>query len=171
MPDARFRDTAPGVPASDRPLRLTAETEEDLGILSALVQDAVGRAGEAVWMRRRRRFAVLLNRFRWEDRAEAERAGRPFERVRSFLLFDSVLAVRARGIDPRQRDRALSILKIDFAPEPREGAAGGRITIALAGGAEVALEVECIEASLIDLTRPWEARAAHPPHHGLDEAG
>jgi hypothetical protein len=122
-------------------------------------------------MRRRRRFAVLLNRFRWEDRAAAERAGRPFERVRAFLVFDNVLAVRARGIDPRQRDVALSILKIDFAPEADEGAAGGRITIALAGGGEVALEVECIEARLVDLTRPWEARAAHAPDHGMDEPG
>jgi hypothetical protein len=171
MSDARFSDTIPageGLP-SDRPLRLSAETAEDLGVVSALVQDAVGRAGEAAWMPRRRRFALLLNRFRWEDRAAAEREKRPFERVRAFLLFDNVSAVRARGVDPRQRDTALSVLRIDFAPEPREGGTGGLVTISLSGGGEVALEVECIEARLIDLTRPWEARSARLPDHGLDE--
>jgi hypothetical protein len=173
MSDVRFRDTAPtaegSAAPSDRPLRLTAETVEDLGIVSALVQDAVGRAGEAAWMPRRRRFALLLNRFRWEDRPAAEREGRPFERVRSLLVFDGVRAARARGVDPAERDRALSLLRIDVAPEPHEGGAGGIVTLALAGGGEVALEVECIDVRLVDLTRPWEARAARAPDHGLDE--
>ncbi len=173
MSDARFRDTIPNgedADPADRPLRLSADTAEDLGVVSALVQDAVGRAGDAAWMPRRRRFALVLNRFRWEDRAAAERAGRPFERVRACLHFDNVIAVRARGVDPRERDRALSLLRIDFAPEPREGGAGGIVTLSLAGGGEVALEVECIEARLFDLTRPWEARSAGAPDHGLDES-
>ncbi len=177
MSDARFRDTAPpgAVPferpsarASDRPLRLTAETAEDLGVVSALVQDAVARAAEVAWMPRRRRLAMLLNRFRWEDRAAAEHEGRPYERVRACLLFDSVLAVRGRGVNPRDRAATLSLLRIDFAPEPREGAAGGVVTISLAGGGEIVLDVECIEVRLVDTSRPWEAHARGAPDHSLD---
>jgi hypothetical protein len=161
---------AGGAPdASDRPLRLTADTADDLAIVSALVQDAVARAGEIAWMPRRRRLAMLLNRFRWEDLTAAEREGRPYERVRACLLFDGVLRVRGRGIDPRDRAAALSLLRIDFAPEPREGTAGGRVTLSLAGGGEIALEVECIEARLVDLSRPWEAGASSAPDHRLDE--
>jgi Protein of unknown function (DUF2948) len=172
MSDARFRDTAPTASdrASDRPLRLIAETAEDLGIVSALVQDAVARAGDVAWMPRRRRLALLLNRFRWEDRAAADREARPFERVRACLLFENVLAVRGRGVDPRRREATLSLLRIDFAPEPREGAAGGLVTISLAGGAEIALDIECIEARLVDMTRPWEAQAQDAPDHRLDES-
>lgn len=185
MSDARFRDTAPAdgspdeasvapsdrdsVRPSDRPLRLTAETAEDLGIISALVQDGVARAGEVAWMPRRRRLAILVNRFRWEDRVAAEQEGRPYERVRACLLFDSVLSVRGRGIDPRDRTAALSLLRVDFAPEPREGAAGGLVTISLAGGSEIVLEVECIEARLVDMSRPWQAQARDAPDHRLDE--
>ena len=184
MSDARFRDVTPlGQPAgtadpatdgaapgaSDRPLRLGVVTQEDLGVVSALVQDAVTRTGDVAWMPRRRRLAILLNRFRWEDRAAAEREGRPYQRVRSCLVFDSVLAVRSRGVDRRDRRSALSLLRIDFAPEPREGAAGGRVTIVSAGGAEVALDVECIEARLYDVTRPWAARAKDAPDHELDQ--
>ncbi len=173
MSDARFRDTAPqadaAADASDRPLRLTAETADDLAVISALVQDAVAHAREVAWIPRRRRLAILLNRFRWEDRVAAEREGRSYERVRACLVFDGVLAVRGRGVDPRDREATLSLLRIDFAPEPREGAAGGLVTVSLAGGGEIVLDVECIEARLVDMSRPWEARAGAAPDHRLDD--
>lgn len=165
MSDASYHDAA----FSDRPLRLEARSAEDLTVISALAQDAVGRAGEVSWMPRRRRIAILLNRFRWEDGPAAEREGRPFERVRSALLFDSVLAVRAKGVDPADRDLPLSLLAIDF--EPRDDELGGRILLKLAGGGEVALDVECIDACLVDLTRPWVAPSRRVPEHPLDEAG
>jgi hypothetical protein len=68
MADARFED------AGEAPVNLvTAMDAEDLAVISALVQDAVFPATEMRWDRRRRRFALLLNRFRWEDREAAER--------------------------------------------------------------------------------------------------
>lgn len=168
MSDASYRDAT----FTDRPLRLAARSADDLAVISTLSQDAVGRAGEVSWMPRRRRLAILLNRFRWEDRAVAEREGRPFERVRSALLFDAVLAVRARGIDPSDREMPLSLLRIDFEPDEEDGeGVGGRIVLSLAGGGEVALDVECVDACLLDLTRPWEAQSGRAPEHPLDEAG
>jgi hypothetical protein len=164
-PDARYRDAD----FSDRPLRLAARSAEDLAVMSALSQDAVGRAGEVSWVPRRKRLTILLNRFRWEDRARAEREGRPYERVRSALLFDGVLAVRARGVDPADREAPLSLLRIAY--EPDEEGVGGRIVLSLSGGGEVAIDVECIEGCLKDLTRPWEAPSGHAPDHPLDETG
>lgn len=163
MSDASYSDAD----FADRPLRLAARIADDLSVLSALVQDAVGHAGDVAWMPRRRRLALVLNRFRWEDRDAAERAGRPYERVRSALIFDGVLAARCRGVDPGDRQAAISVLGIGFRPD---GDCGGRITLALAGGGEIALDVECIEARLTDLTRPWEARSDRAPDHPLDEA-
>ena len=159
MTDASYHDAT----FSDQPLRLAAWSAEDLSVISALSQDAVGRAGEVSWMPRRRRLAILLNRFRWEDHPVAEREGRPFERVRSALLVESVLAVRARGVDPSDREAPLSLLRIDFVPDD-EGV-GGRMLLALAGGGEVSLDVECIEVCLMDLTRPWEAPSGRAPEH------
>lgn len=169
--DARYRDAD----FSDQPLRLIAQTAEELAIIAALTQDAAGRAGEVTWLPRRRRLAIALNRFRWEDRDRAERQGRPYERVRAALIFDSVLSVRARGVDPADGEKTLSLLDIAFEPESdasEDGGAsgpGGRILLALAGGGEVALEVECIEVRLKDLTRPWEAQASGAPEHPFDE--
>ena len=163
--DARYRDAD----FADRPLRLVAQSADDLAVISTLTQDAVGRVGEVSWNPRRRRLAILLNRFRWEDRPQAERQSRPFERVRSGLIFDSALTVRARGIDPADRDTPLSLLRIDY--EPDEEGLGGRILLVLSGAGEVAIEIECIDVCLMDLTRPWEAPSGRAPDHPVEEAG
>ncbi len=157
--DARFEDA----PLSDRPLRLRAEGPDDLEVISSLLQDAVGKAGDIAWMPKKRRLVVLVNRFRWEDSAGAEQDHRPFERVRSAVTVEGVLGVRPRGLGSANRDQVFDLLAIVF--EPAEGCAG-TLTLTLAGGAEFAVEVECLELTLADLTRPWEAKAGKAPEHG-----
>jgi hypothetical protein len=157
--DARFEDA----PLSDRPLRLKAEGTEDLAVISSLVQDAVGKPGDVVWMAKKRRLIVMLNRFRWEDSANALESRRPFERVRSALTIDSVLKVRARGVDPAVKDQVYELLALLF--EPTEDCAGV-LSLTLAGNAEISAEVECLELTLADLTQPWPAKAGKVPQHG-----
>ena len=157
--DARFEDAV----FSDQPLRLAVETAEDLEVASALVQDAIGRVGEISWMPRRRRIAMLVNRFRWEDRDAASRQSREFERVRAAIVFDGVLTVRTNGLDPADKETIYAILRIGFEPgeEP-----GGTVTLDLAGDGALALDVECLDARIVDLSRPWAARGV--PDHELD---
>ncbi len=157
--DARFEDA----PLSDKPLRLRAEGPEDLEVISSLLQDAVGKAGDIAWMPKKRRLVVLVNRFRWEDSAGAEQAHRPFERVRSAVTVEGVLGVRARGVGSANRDQVFDLLAIVF--EPSKGCAG-TLTLTLAGNAEIAVEVECLDLTLADLTRPWAAKADRAPEHG-----
>lgn len=154
MGDARFED------ASDQPLRLLAETPEDLKVMAALCQDAVGKVSDGVWLPRKRRFVLQMNRFRWEDRDAAERAGRPFERVRSALTLENAAKVQARGLDAFDREAVWSLLDVAF-DAGEDGA--GTVRFVMAGGAEIAVTVEALEASLADLTRPWEAAGA-PDH-------
>jgi hypothetical protein len=159
MTDARFEDGA------ERPLRLIAQDADDLRVISALCQDAVLPATEMRWDRRRRRFAVLLNRFRWEDRAAAEAARRPYERARALLVIDGVLAVRSLGIDRADRDLVLSLLSLDWVAG-EDGA--GTLTLVLAGDGAVALSVEALEVSLQDVTRPYRAPSGKAPSHPED---
>ena len=154
--DARFEDGA------EAALALRAETPDDLTVLSALVQDAVLPITEIRWDRRARRLSLLINRFRWEDRAAAERAGRGFERVRAMLLVRDVMAVRTQGIDRAAGDRVLSLLDIQF----EAGAeCGGRVIFTLAEGAAIALEVEALDLTLRDVTRPYLAPSGRAPKH------
>lgn len=156
MTDARFEDGGEG------PLRLVAQDAEDLKVISALIQDAVLPVTELKFDPRRRRFALLLNRFRWEDRAEAERVGRAYERVRSVLVVEDVRKVQSFGFDRADKDLVLSLLSMSF--EPGEDGTG-RLILTLAGDGGVALDVEALEIRLDDVTRPYRAPSGKVPRH------
>lgn len=153
--DARFEDGA------ERPVRLAALDAEDLQVISALVQDSILTGTEMTFDTARRRFALLLNRFRWEDRARAEKAG-DYERVRSLLVVHDVLTVARQGIDPTDHDSVLSLLALEFTP----GSDGtGEITLVFAGDGAIKLSVECVDVVLSDVTRPYRAPARRAPDH------
>ncbi len=157
MTDATFEDGA------ERPLNLSAEDGDDLQVISAMVQDAVFPITEMRWERKARRFAVLLNRFRWEDREAAERLGRPFERVQSLLVIEDVQKVSSQGIDRADTETVLSLLSLAF--EPGEDGTG-RLELVLAGDGAIGLDVECLNVALRDVTRPYVAPSGHVPEHG-----
>ncbi|PTW43882.1 DUF2948 family protein [Rhodovulum kholense] len=154
--DARFEDGA------ERPLHLMAAEASDLEVISALVQDAVLQVTEMRWDRPRRRFAALVNRFRWEDKEAAERRGRPFERVQAVLTVEDVTQVVSQGIDRSDPDLVLSLMAVTF--EPGEDGTG-RVVLTLAGDGAVALDVECLEVTLHDVTRPYAAPSGKAPRH------
>lgn len=156
MNDATFEEGA------DKPLRLRAETAADLPVLSALIQDAVLPTSEVKWQPKRMRFAALLNRFRWEDKTAAEARKRGYERTQSMLVVDGVLRVISNGVDPQDKDLVLSVLAIEFTAA-EDGA--GRLRLILAGDGELALDVECIDLTLTDVTRPYLAPTRRAPSH------
>ncbi|WP_172332399.1 DUF2948 family protein [Mangrovicoccus sp. HB161399] len=156
MTDARFEDGA------EQPLRLLAADGEDLKVVSSLVQDAVLPAAEMTWEPKARRFSLLLNRFRWEDRAAAERAGRPVERVQSVLTAGDVRKVSSQGVDRKDPDLVLSLLSLEF--EPGEDGQGA-LVLTFAGDGALRLEVECLDLLLSDVTRPYAAPSGRTPRH------
>lgn len=156
MADARFED------GSETPLHLVARDADDLAVLSALAQDAVFPITEMRWQRSKRRFGLLINRFRWEDRDAADAAGRGYERVQSLLVVDEALEVRTNGINRKDGDTVLSLLDVSFEPGP-DGT--GRVILTLAGDAAIALDVEALEVTLKDVTRPYLAPSHLAPRH------
>ncbi|WP_243614731.1 DUF2948 family protein [Shimia aestuarii] len=156
--DARFED------GGEAPLNLGALDLEDLGVLSSLTQDAVFPATEMQWRAGERRFALLLNRFRWEDAPRAERRGRDLERVQAVLVVDNVLGVASQGIDRKDADTILSLLSVTF--EPGEDGAGF-VLLTLAGDGAIRLKVEALEVTLKDVTRPYRAPSGKAPTHEI----
>lgn len=153
MTDATFED------GREAPLNLGALDADDLQVISSLAQDAVFPITEMRWQMRQRRFALLLNRFRWEDSGQSRHAP---ERVQSLLTFDDVLGVASQGIDRSDTDTVLSLLSVGFEP----GADGaGEIQLTLAGDGAIRLSVEAISATLKDVTRPYVAPSKSTPSH------
>lgn len=154
--DARFED------GRETPLNLGAFDAEDLKILSALVQDAVFPAIEMQWRAKGRRFALLLNRFRWEDQGQTRHGA---ERVQSVLSFETVTGVSSTGIDRYDKETVLSLLAIEW--HPGADAPEGEIHLVLAGDGAIRLRVEAVEATLKDVTRPYKAPSRRAPDHGF----
>lgn len=154
--DAKFEDGA------EAPLNIGAVDSEDLTVISAMVQDAVLPVSEISWNATRKQLALLINRFRWEDKNNAERQGRPVERVQSLLAFDTVLSVASQGFDRSQKDFVLSILSLTAEPTEK---GDYFLTVTLAGDGALRMRVEAVELRLRDVTRPYVAPSRKSPNH------
>ena len=149
--------------APERPLKLRADDVEDLQVLSALAQDAVLPASEMIWDHKGRRFACLINRFRWEAMQEGEQRDLHLERVQAVLAVEDVIAVRRQGPAPEiSQDIVLSLLMLSFQPD---GDGMGRVVLTFAGDAVVEVEVETINITLQDVTCTYEAPSQRTPAH------
>lgn len=158
MTDARFED------GGERPVYVVARDASDIAVISALLQDAVLPVTDLRYDAKRRRFAALVNRFRWEDRAAAEKAGRAYERVRAVLSVEDVRKVTSTGINRADKTTVLSVLSMRFIPG-EDGT--GRIEVILSGNGTLALEVEALEITLRDVTRPYAAPSGKAPSHRI----
>lgn len=149
---------------SEFALRLHALDSEDLPFLSAHVQDTLVRVGDIAFLPAKRRFALIGSRFDWA----AELEGR-LERCRSGLHFEGVQRVRCQCVARDRPDAILELLAVTFEPGPEPPS--GVVRLIFAGGASIALDVECVEAQLADLGPRWKvaARPVHDLGRELDE--
>lgn len=141
--------------AQAAPLRLLAEDADDLQIMSAALQDAIMRPVDIQWERKARRLTVVLSRFCWECGGT---------RVMSAMQFGDVESVKSRRL-PRAPEGALELLAMDFIPTE---APSGRVVMMFAGGGDLRIDVECLDAVLTDLSDRWPVQVA--PEHPADEA-
>jgi hypothetical protein len=129
-----------------------------LGSVSAHAQDALIRVSDLAYLPKQRRFALICARF---DRV-AEREGRR-ERRHAGLHFDGVTGVRRLQINLNQSEQVLALLAVTF-EAIKDAPPSGVIRLIFAGGPEIELQVECIEAQMKDLGPDWEAlgKPEHP---------
>lgn len=140
------------------PLKLYGRDADDMQVISAHLQDAVGQIGDMAYLETEHRFVFLANRFCWED----EKSGK---RVRAALQIGGVGAIAYRKLNLQRRDGVVSLLSVQFEPSD---APAGLVRLIFSGGGEIRLEVEACEAILEDISAPWAASSQ--PAHESDEA-
>jgi hypothetical protein len=155
-------------------LKLRARDAADLETIASIVQDALVPLADIQYLPKDRRFALMLNRFRWEsapaagpapvalegDAAYADAPGGGLERVHAALVFDRVLSAKRRGLAEAAKGGMLSLLTL--------GLAGKQVVISFAGGAAVSLDVDQLYCHLEDLGEAWPT--VWRPRHVDDEA-
>ncbi len=130
-----------------KPLRLLAHDAEDLGVLSAALQDAIAKIGDIRWDAQGRTLTIACNRFRWEA------GGKQGERVRSALQFGDVTGVQGRNLRRDAKGAVVELLSIGF--QPAEEAPAGVVTLTFAGGGDMRVSVDCLDVALADVSDPW----------------
>ena len=155
-------------------LKLRARDPEDLDVIAALLQDALVPLKDVTFLRREKRFILVVNRFKWPeagDEATAPVAAEsdpdqdaafedaaeppPFSRVNCGICFDRVLQVRAKNIDLTDREQILNLLTIT---SDRKS-----VTLLFSDGAAIRLEVSGLTCHIEDLGDGWPTRWR--PHH------
>ena len=136
----------------DRPFRVRAEDAEDLAIAASLLQDALLPVREMTFETQDRRFAMVVQRYKWETApaqgtVPAEGDTLFSERVHCGIRFEGVSVVRTHGLDRDKRDRILNLLTIH--------ASDGHIDLAFSDNVTIRLAVDRILCHIEDLGEPW----------------
>ena len=151
--DAKFED------GYDEPLNIGAINDDDVQVISSLIQDSVFGFNDMKWLAKERQFVMLLNRFRWEIGDGAQQGA---ERVQSVLVIKNVVKAASMGIDRNEVDMIFSLMALKH----ENGNDGKNVLLTLSGDGAIRLEVNDLEVVLRDITRPYKAPSGKTPDHG-----
>jgi Protein of unknown function (DUF2948) len=150
--------------------KLVALDKDDVEVMSTHLQDALVKIGDILWRPREHRFVMAVNRFDWMNAPDADalkNKAPDYRRCRTALRFERVGSCKCRGLDQSGKDSVLNLLAVEFA---EHDAPAGTVTLTFSGGGAIRLEVECLEAELVDLGEVFAAKAC-PDHFANTRVG
>ena len=135
-------------------LKLSALDADDLGVISAAVQDALVAVRDCAYFKDEKRFVLLLNRFQWEADPSIDSA---HSRTHSALVFNEVTGVRHHDVPLGEPDRMLELLAVTLESD-------GSVALRFASGRAIRLEIGRLACHLGDVGEPWPTpwKPAHP---------
>jgi Protein of unknown function (DUF2948) len=138
----------------DDKLKLSALDADDLGVISAAIQDSLVAVRDCAYFAGEKRFVLLLNRFCWEADPDVESR---YWRTHSALVFNAVNAVHHHAIPLKEPDRVLELLSLAAENERS-------VTVRFAAGRAIRLEIDRLACHLGDVGEPWPTpwKPAHP---------
>ena len=141
-------------------LKLIAQSEEDLKVISAHLQDAIVSPKDIANLKKNRIFLIQLNRFMWEDIEKG--VFRKNKRIRTVLKFDEIINVSSKNILGNS-EKFLDFLAIEsrIMNDKRY-----EIKLIFSGDSIIKIKSEVIEVTLDDQGSPWESKTK-PKHKFL----
>ncbi len=142
-------------------LKLIANSDDDLRVISAHLQDAIVSPSDIAHLKKNRIFLIQLNRFMWEDVEKG--VFRKNKRIRTVLKFDNVVGVYSKNINTTDKERFLDFLAIETSILPDKYY---DIKLIFSGDSVIRIRSEVIEVTLDDQGSPWESKTK-PKHKFL----
>ena len=146
-------------------LRLRAKSDDDLQVLSALLQDAIIPGEDMVFERARNRFIMVANRFCWDQPPEkgvkSTDGGSVYQRRLCGVQFQGVTNIQTMGLPADRKAALLNLLAMARVDD-------GTIELAFSGGAALRLAIDTLDivAEDIGLAQP----TIFHPTHKFDDA-
>jgi|TARA_B110000444_G_C18474792_1_gene426420 hypothetical protein len=142
-------------------LKLLANSDKDLRVIAAHLQDSIVSAKDVANLKKNRIFLIQLNRFMWEDVEKG--VFRKNKRIRTVLKFDNVINVFSKNINRKNDNHFLDFLTIESSLL-RDNSY--EIKLIFSGDAIIKVNAEVIDVTLDDQGSPWESKTA-PKHNFL----
>ena len=142
----------------EKNLKLIANSDEDLRIISAHLQDSITQVKNIVHLKKNRIFLIQFNRFMWEDVEKG--VFRKNKRIRTILKFDNVIEVNSKNIRQTNKDNFLDFLAIECNQLPDNNY---EMKLIFSGDSVIRVIAEVIEVALDDQGEPWDTK--NKPKH------
>ena len=142
-------------------LALNARSQDDMEIISALLQDSISRITNISWQKKKYRFSMFVYRFRWELLPIGKLGSISFSRVNTVLIFDGVLQVSSLGIKNALANDVLSLLRMDL----KSYKDFDEIKLTFSGNIFIKLRVEFLDIRLKDLQSLNNSAVSNIPKH------
>ena len=144
-------------------LKLKANSEDDLRVISAHLQDSITQVKNIAHLKKNRIFLVQFNRFMWEDVEKG--VFRKNKRIQSILKFENVIKVFSKNLNQKNINRFLDFLAIEtkiLSDKSYE------VKLYFAGDIMIKIQPEVIECSLEDQGEAWDTKNK-PKHDFFDD--
>ena len=141
--------------------KLIANSEDDLRVLSAHLQDAIVSVADIANLEKNRIFLLQLNRFMWEDVEKG--VFRKNKRIRSVLKFDNVMGVSSKNMNQSNKSEFLDFLTIETNTMPDKSY---EIKLIFSGHIIIKICTEVLDVTLDDQGTPWNSKTK-PKHKFL----
>ena len=134
-------------------LRLNANSEEDLKVISAHLQDSITQVKNIANLKKNRIFLIQLSRFMWEDVEKG--VFRKNKRIRTILKIENVLSVISKNINQKKKDFFLDFLTIETKQMTDKTY---EMNLIFSGNSIIKINAEVIEVFLDDQGLPWDSK-------------
>lgn len=132
-------------------IRLSVRDEEDLTVMSSLLQDSLIALAEVKYLPDEKRFVFVANRFLWErENQEALDLceGENFSRVLCGVCFENVTGVRQKGLQRDRKGQIVSLLSVSKLQN-------NRIQLNFSANILIRLDVSDLFCHFQDIDSPW----------------
>ena len=150
--------------SADKVLSLRCEKDQDIKVISSLLQDSLVSNADIYFERTQKTFAFIANRFCWE-RVSSKNSDFSYYRVLSGVNIQNVISVKQKNlIQKKNNETALfyNLLTIEYDSVSNE------ITLIFSQGISVKLNITKLNFFIRDLNEPYPTQQI--PEHFVESS-